>query len=169
MTTVFRTSTFAVLIVLLAACGAAAETGGGEIGVADVRAPVPAGPNAAVYMTLTNESDTADRLVGVSSDVTDAVELHETQMTDGSMQMQQLDGMDIPAGGETVLEPGGMHVMLIGVDGLAEGDTIDLTLSFDNAGDQDITAEIVPLGDEPDMDMSSESGEMDGMGMSSES
>ena len=56
------------------------------------------------------------------------------------MQMQQVDGIDVPAGGETTLEPGGLHVMLIGVDTeLAEGDTVDVTLGFENARERGLT------------------------------
>lgn len=158
----------AIATLALAACAGSAETGG-EISAEDVRTPVPVGPNGAVYMTLTNESDADDRLVGASTDVAASVELHETQMEGGSMAMQQVDGIAIPAGGEAVLEPGGLHVMLIDVDqGLAEGDTVDLTLSFENAGDQQVTADVVPLGEEPAMEMGSEAMEMDGMDMESE-
>jgi len=140
---------------LLAACSGAAA--GGEITVSDARVPVPAGANGAAYMALTNGGDGADQLLSVSSDVAEAVELHETSMQGGSMSMQAVEGVEIPGGGEVVLEPGGLHVMLIGVtEDLAEGDTVDLTLTFENAGEQTVSAEVVPLGDMPGMDMGSE-------------
>jgi hypothetical protein len=73
--------------------------------------------------------------------------------------MQQVDAVDVPAGGEAVLEPGGYHVMLIGVtEELAEGDTVDLTLEFAESGEQTVSAEVVPLGDVDPMDMGSEMG-----------
>lgn len=149
------TALLSALTVLLAACSGAA--GGGEIVVSDARVPVPAGANGAAYMTLTNDGDTDDQLVGVTSDVAEAVELHQSAMQDGSMSMQQVDGIDLPAGGAAVLEPGGFHVMLVGVTAeLAEGDTVDLTLEFANAGERTVSAEVVPLGDVPDVDMGSE-------------
>lgn len=137
---------------LLSSCAVAAGSAGDDaIAVTNVRTPVPAGPNAAVYLTLTNESDTADRLVGASADAAESVALHETQIEDGSVRMRQLDGIAIPAGGETILEPGGYHVMLIDVDReLAEGDTLELTLSFEHAGDRQVTAPVVPLGEQPE-------------------
>lgn len=143
------------IVLLLAACSGAAS--GGEISVTDAHVPVPAGANGAAYMTLTNDGDADDMLVSVSTDVAETVGLHETSTQDGSMSMQEVDGIDIPAGGDAVLEPGGLHVMLIGVtQDLAEGDTLDLTLTFDNAGEQTVSAEVVPLGDMPGMDMDSE-------------
>lgn len=149
-------------VVLLAGCGAAAESGGGRIGVTDARIPVPAGPNGAAYLTLTNDGGTADRLVGVSTDAAETAEIHETSTDRGTMSMQQVEGVDIPAGGSATLEPGGVHIMLIGVTGdLAEGDRVDLTLSFDHAADRTVTAEVVPLTDEP-------SGDTGGMGDMSE-
>ena len=154
----------AILISVASACSTATETGAGQIEVSDARVPVPAGPNGAAYMTLTNPSDTADRLISASSDVAEAVELHESTLQDGSMAMQQVNGIDVPAGGQATLEPGGYHVMLIGVaEGLAEGDTVALTLSFEQAGEQTVDATVVPLGD-TGADMGSEGH----MGMSSE-
>lgn len=145
-------------VLLLVACSGASS--GGEILVTDARVPVPAGANGAAYMTLTNDGDTDDMLVSAGTDIAESVELHETTTQDGSMSMQEVDGIDIPAGGDAVLEPGGLHMMLIGVtEDLAEGDTVEITLTFDNAGEQTASAEVVPLGDMPGTDMGSE--EMD--------
>lgn len=158
-------STTAVLLcaaMLLTACSGAA--GSAEITVADARVPVPAGDTGAAYMTLTNDGDADDQLVGGTSDIAETVEIHQTSDEGGTMSMQQVEGVAIPAGGEAVLEPGGYHLMLLGVTGdLSEGDTVDITLTFENAGEQTVSAEVVPTGDLPDMDMGSE-----GMDMGSE-
>lgn len=157
-----RTTTVALLgalALVLAACTPAAS--GSAITVADARVPVPAGVNAAAYMTLINDGDSTDQLISASTDIAGAVELHETTTEDGSMSMQQVTGVEIPADGQAVLEPGGLHVMLIGVtEDLTEGDTVDLTLTFEDAGERTVSAEVVPLGDVPAMDMSSEGMEM---------
>lgn len=148
-----------LLGVLLTTCSGAA--GDGEISVSQARVPVPAGANGAAYMTLTNRTGGDDRLVGASTDIAETVELHQTTTSDGATSMQHLDGVQIPSGGETVLEPGGLHLMLIGVtDPLAEGDTVDITLTFDNAGEQTVTAEVVTPGDAPATDMASEGMDM---------
>lgn len=130
--------------VLLSGCGARSR---GGITISEARAPAPSGPNGVVYMTLLNTGP-ADRLTAARTDAAGAVELHEAQMTDGAMRMQRLDGIDIPAGGQVTLEPGGLHAMLVDVDPeVADGDNIRLTLSFARAGDRVVTAEVMPIGD----------------------
>ncbi|NDJ54944.1 MAG: copper chaperone PCu(A)C, partial [Chloroflexi bacterium] len=45
--------------------------------------------------------------------------------------------------GSATLEPGGYHIMLIGIDETLEpGDTVTLTLVFENAGEFEIEAEV---------------------------
>ncbi len=134
----------AVLALLTGACG-----GGGELSVDDAWARTSAGMQeaGAVYMTITG-GDEADRLIGVSvsSDVAQVAELHETAMTEGGegmMSMQQVTAIDIPADGEATLEPGGFHVMLMKLaQPLATGSTVDLTLTFENAGTVTVSAEV---------------------------
>jgi copper(I)-binding protein len=57
--------------------------------------------------------------------------------------MRMLDEMDVPAGGELVLEPGGAHLMVALPEGLALGDRFDVTLSFAGAGDVVAPVEVV--------------------------
>jgi hypothetical protein len=140
----WRRPTLAVsTALLLTACTPA---GSPSITVSDARVPEPAGPNGAAYMTLANDGEGDGRLVAVETDVADVAEIHETTMNDGSMSMQQVDGIDVPAGGSTALEPGGLHVMLLNVDqDLAVGDTVALVLTFDGGDEQTVDAEVVPL------------------------
>ena len=105
----------------------------------------PAAPTGAVYATLANTGDTADRLVSVTADLARRAQLHATtQNADGTMGMVPQDGLDLPAGAEVALQPGGLHVMLLG---LAAGDAVTLTLSFETADDLTVT---VPWGSAPD-------------------
>lgn len=94
-------------------------------------------------MTLKG-TDVADRLVSAYASVCGATELHQTIMEDGVMKMQQADdGIEIPAGGEAVLEPGGYHVMCIDKDvEFKVGDIIPVTLTFETAEMQTVDAEI---------------------------
>jgi hypothetical protein len=131
-------------VLLLTACGAAVGTP--AVTVTDARMPQPAGPNGAAYMTLTNAGDGDDRLVAVETDVAGEAQIHESTLDGGVMSMQQVDGVDLPAGDTVSLEPGGLHVMLLDVRGdLAVGDTVPLTLSFTTTGEQTVTVEVVPL------------------------
>ena len=103
------------------------------------RPPMGGGKVAAAYMTLKNSGKEADRLVKAEGDVARRIELHTHIMEkrDGNvvMKMRPVPYMEVPAGGETVLKPGGLHIMLIGVTrDLKPGDSFDLTLVFDKAG-----------------------------------
>jgi hypothetical protein len=123
------------------------------------------GSNSAAYMTLVNESDTPDALIRASTDAAETVELHTVVMEDGVMMMRPVTQIDLPASGEAELRPGGFHVMLLGItDDLEEGETVDLTLTFENAGEMNISAPVRtgPAMDDMD-DMGGDEGEMDDM------
>jgi len=97
--------------------------------------PGLAGGNSAVYFVIDNGTSSADTLQSASSDIAGAAELHMTEMQDGNMQMMQQEQVPVPAGEKTTFEPGGLHVMLIGLDhDLQPGDTFTLTLDFASAG-----------------------------------
>lgn len=118
---------------LLAACSGGNS---GEIIARDAWArPVPeAAPTSAIFMTLSNETDTDDRLTAVVVSGCETTELHQTSMNGGVMSMAPVDSIELPAGTETVLEPGGLHVMCIGVaGGLEAGSESEMTLRFQTA------------------------------------
>lgn len=125
----------------------------GGLVVSDARVGAPTGPHAAMYFTVTNPGDESDRLLGASTDVAERVEIHETTMSDdGTMSMHAVAGVDVAADETIVFEPGGLHVMLVGVDRLDEGEQVDVTLHWETAGDMDVVAEVVApsetMGDE---------------------
>jgi copper(I)-binding protein len=92
----------------------------------------------AAYLEISNAADADDALVDVSVDASVAAraELHETSMgTGGMMAMNAVDEIAVPAGTTTVLEPGGYHIMLLELAApLEDGSTIELTLTFREAG-----------------------------------
>jgi copper(I)-binding protein len=101
------------------------------------------GSTSAAYMILHNNGSTADRLVGVESDVAEAAELHISEMNGDVMTMRPIAFVEVPADGEAELKPGGMHIMLIGLKrDLKAGEKIALTLVFENAGRIDVKAEV---------------------------
>ena len=94
---------------------------------------------------ITNNADAMDHLVEASSDACRFTELHESMMSDGVMSMSPVgpDGIEVPAGGEAVLTVGGLHVMCIDKQAdFVEGDSYELTLTFENAGEVIVEAEI---------------------------
>ena len=95
--------------------------------------PTAAGENGAVYFVLENDSREQDELSGASSDLADAVEIHESSMASGTdvMQMGQVPSVTLDTGSEVTFEPGGLHVMMVGLKKeLKVGDVIELTLHF---------------------------------------
>ena len=102
----------------------------------------------AVYLTVTNKSHNADRLLGASSDVADKSQIHEMKVVNGIMEMREVSGgVPVPAGGSVILKPGSYHVMLIGLKKpLKAGDTIPLTLDFERAGKVSITVPVRAMG-----------------------
>ena len=129
--------TLTVAAVLVTAC--ASNTAG--IAVSDARIGMPTGPNAALYLTATG---VADRLVGAATSVAGHVELHESVTDeDGSTVMRPVDGFDLEGDASLVLEPGGGHLMLVDVDRLEVGETVEITLTWQRAGDMVIRAEVV--------------------------
>lgn len=102
---------------------------------------------AAVYLTIENSGDTADRLLGGSTPAASSVELHATTDDSGVQQMrEQTDGIEIPAGETVTFDPGGYHVMLVGLTAdLRNGDSYELTLDFATAGSVTITVQVRPL------------------------
>jgi copper(I)-binding protein len=121
----------------------------GEVTVEVARArPAPLeGGNGGAFLTLLNGTDQPVRLLSAASDVAANVELHETVNEGGVMKMiPQPDGFEIPAGGSVVLQPGGKHVMLLGlVKPLVEGDSFPLTLNFDNGLVVELTVPVVAM------------------------
>lgn len=128
-----------------AALGAAAA-GGDQApqGMAEGQVPQPSGANSAIYLKLSNRGPAADRLVAAEAPVAQAVEVHETRMEGDVMTMQQVTGgIEIPAGGQVELKPGGYHIMLIGLTrDLKAGDRIPVTLVFASAPPLTVQAEV---------------------------
>lgn len=103
-------------------------------------APTPAGVDvAAGYLTISNHTRAADRLLGATSPRAERVEIHEMTMNGSVMQMRSVDRLEIAAGSDVQLGPGGMHLMFFGVtEPFAQGQTIPLHLVFQNAGAMDV-------------------------------
>lgn len=114
-----------------------AAANGIEIADAYARSAGAMAKAGAAFMTVTNGTDTDDRLIDARSDISARVELHTHIVTDGVARMTRLeDGIPIPAGETVTLERGGLHVMFMGLSGgMEEGQTVDVTLVFENAGE----------------------------------
>jgi hypothetical protein len=91
---------------------------------------------AALYFVVVDHDGQGDRLVGVRSSVGDAM-LHVVTLDEqGVARMRRAEaGLAVPARGELRLEPGGPHVMLMGVrEPLKVGRRVRVTLEFERVG-----------------------------------
>jgi copper(I)-binding protein len=135
----------ACAVCLLAGSAAAAQTGALQVKDAWARATPGAADVGAAYLTIV--SPAPDRLVAVSSPVAREARLHETTMADGVMQMRPKPELDIPAGEPVILKPGGMHIMLQGLNQpLREGGSFALDLTFEKAGRREVTVAVEKPG-----------------------
>lgn len=96
-----------------------------------------------VFMMLKNSGDADHAIVQVSGSVAQAVEMHGHQNDNGMMRMRPVEKITIPAGGQAMLQPGGLHVMLIGLNKvLEEGGMVHIELTFEDGSKKMLMAPI---------------------------
>lgn len=107
------------------------------------RAMPPSAPTGAVYFTLRNSGDQSDRLISVNTPRAKKAELHTHVQQGEMMRMEQIDSVEVPAGGQVEFKPGSNHVMLFELsEPLVAGDRFPLTLMFEHAGEVDVEVSI---------------------------
>ena len=114
-----------------------------EIENAWVREVPPGSSVSAAYMTINNKGE-EDKLVGISSDISENVELHTSEVDEnGVATMDMIKILVIPSGKTIELNPGGMHIMLIGLkDRLVDKESVSLKLTFEKSGEIMIKAPV---------------------------
>lgn len=118
-----------LLAILLVACQA-----GGAIRVEDpwARAAGIGGTSGAFF--IIDNTGEADVLLSATSDVAEAVEIHQTIMEGDIMRMEMQQSVAVPTG-KLAFQPGSYHIMLISLrQTLNPGDAFSLTLTFAQAG-----------------------------------
>ena len=144
--------TFGILAALFLATAANAHgVKLGDIEIIHPNIPQPAATAKAAggYMAISNEGSAADRLIAIETPIAEMATLHESTVdADGVAKMMHLEnGIEIPAGDTVVLEPGGLHIMLMGLTGtLTEGDMVKATLVFEHAGKVEVEFQVDPPG-----------------------
>ena len=114
-----------------------------EVTVAEpwVRATVPAQKATGAFMHLKSDADA--RLVSAASPVAGVVEIHEMFMDKDVMKMSPIPGLDLPAGRDVELKPGGYHVMLMDLkQQLKAGETVPVTLVVEGPDGQRENVEV---------------------------
>jgi copper(I)-binding protein len=103
--------------------------------------------NSAVYILLRNDGTAADRLIGAETSVAGSAEIHESLLTGDVMRMRQVGGVEILPGERAELRPGGLHIMLLGLEKpLLAGEAFDVILRFERSGDLSTTVQVRPAG-----------------------
>lgn len=118
-----------------------------EISTAWTRATVKTAKVGGGYITIKNTGNESDRLIAGTADFAKDVQLHQMTLIDDVMRMHPVDGgIDIPAGGEVVLQPGGQHLMFMGLQRpLLEGEEVSVSLTFERAGDVSVSFKVNSL------------------------
>ena len=113
-----------------------------------VRQNIPPQTMTAAYLSVHNQG-TATALISASTPAAEVTEIH-VMTTDGNiMRMRKIDRLPIPENGSATLQPGGNHLMLIGLRrDLAPGDSLALTLTFANGYAQTLRAPVISIQDE---------------------
>ena len=140
-----KLSLFAASLIFSAGVFAAAAD---DIVVHDpyIRLAPPNAPASAAFMVLHNKGGHDVRLLKADNPLARATELH-THIDDGGvMRMRPVAAIEIKAGGEAVLKPGGMHIMLIDLKApLKEGDLVPMTLGFDDGSSKSIEIRVMRM------------------------
>ena len=129
-----------------AAAAPAAETI--AVSAAYIRAPQPGSQVASGYLHIANKGTQADTLVAVRTVAAAVAAVHEMKMDGPVMRMRAVSaGVAVPGGGEVVLKPGGLHIMLEKLaKPLAPGAVVPVVLTFAKAGDVTVDFPVLPLG-----------------------
>ena len=127
----------ALLACCLALQAQAEDFRSGDLIVAQAwsRPTPPVATVGAVYFSLTNTGSKAARLMAISSPIARQVEIHESRRVQGMIQMRAVTFVDCAPGATVRSEPGGLHVMLVGLTRpLTAGMEFPLTLTFQGGG-----------------------------------
>jgi copper(I)-binding protein len=107
------------------------------------RPTAPGAESTAFYAVVENQTGADDRLVGADSPACGMTMLHSSVNTDGVMSMRPADPQElvVAAGDRLALEPGGLHVMCMGLtEPVEDGDLVSMTLEFERAGSMVVEA-----------------------------
>lgn len=139
----FAVATATILLSLVTSTWADGIADHITVELAVARAVAPGAPVGGAYMQVTNGDDTSHALVAARSDIAEHVELHNHVMEDGMMKMRRMDSVPLPAGETVTFEPGGLHVMLIGLTApLEAGGTFEIELQFEDDSRRSVTFDI---------------------------
>ena len=134
------------LLFFVVGCGQ--EHTGDSIVVRDawIREPPPRSP-AAGYLVIENRGAEPVALVAVATEAAAQAEIHVMEHKDDRMTMRRVAKLEIPAGEEIALKPGGTHLMLMELrQPLRDGDEVELVLRFGDGKERRIQMPVQKKG-----------------------
>jgi copper(I)-binding protein len=135
----------AATVLALAVATAAAQV---KVDHAWARPTVQGQQSGGGFFSATSEA--GDRLLGGSTPMAQRLELHSMAMQGDVMQMRQIDAIELPPGKTVALQPGGLHLMFVGLtQPLAVGSKVPVTLKFEKAGEVKVEFEVMTRPDTP--------------------
>ena len=137
-----------VAFLLVAVFGCAKEHTGDPIVVRDawIREPPPRSP-AAGYLVIENRGGEPVALVAVATEASAQTEIHVMEYKDDRMTMRRVEELQVPAGEEVALKPGGTHLMLMELrQPLRDGDEVELVLRFGDGTERRIQMPVQKKG-----------------------
>jgi periplasmic copper chaperone A len=168
-----RAALVAAIALTLAACSSGGTSNDADsLTITDTWAKAAETGMTAAFGTITNSSNHDINIVAASSPAATEVQLHEVV----DDKMRQVDGgFVIPAGGSLTLQPGGFHLMFMGIPSpIKAGDDVSVTITLSDKSQKTFTAVAKDFtGANESYDGSTMGGDMsmapsDGMGMSAE-
>ncbi len=111
------------------------------------RATPPVSDVGVAYFVVHNPTAERDRIIGIRSPVAGRAKMHTTTMVNGVMKMRPTDVVEVLPGDSVSFEPGGRHVMLMGLGmPLKEGDRFPLTVRFERAPPVTVEVTVMAAG-----------------------
>ncbi|MBV8921811.1 copper chaperone PCu(A)C [Bradyrhizobium sp.] len=140
----------AMVSCFLAAPARAEEVKAGDLVISQAwsRATPRGAKTGGGFLTIENKGSAPDRLVAVSGDFADKIEVHEMAVKNGVMTMRAVEnGLTIEPGKTVTLAPGGYHLMMLDLKApLKQGDKLPVTLQFEKAGTVVVTLDVQGVG-----------------------
>lgn len=112
------------------------------------RATPKGADSGAAYMTVTNTGAKPEQLSCLSSDAAAKCQIHQMSMDNGIMKMREIEGgVEIKPGETVKFEPGGYHVMLVGLKApLVQGKTVAATFKVDAGATAQVEFPVAAIG-----------------------
>lgn len=118
-----------------------------QVSVTDAwaRETIGAGKTSAGYARIVN-TGAADRLLSVSTPAAGMADVHQSIEQGGMMRMLPVKSLEIPARGETLLKPGGYHIMIMNAQKpFKVGEQLEFTFTFEHAGKITVPVRLAPI------------------------